>query len=160
MGEEEDLVEQKPRGRTALKIVIASVVLVFLLGGLVLNAALRRTVAFPFLNNARVLHNEEWIEGTSGWGRLKTNGTFRLPGSIETVTDTVRKDLHPPAWGETVKPSTVMFQRENQYVTLQDRPSDGEVTIVIQTYRTPSMLDRIRLWYNHTFKKSSANFTP
>lgn len=139
----------------AVKILVVVVAAVAALGGFVLMAALKKPIAFPFLADARVVRTEEWIEaGTLGgsWGRLKTGGIYRVPGNIEAVAEIARHDLVAPLWKEIVKPTRVSFSRENQYVTLQDHPSDGQVIVFIQTYRSPSILDRIRLWYNHAFK--------
>ncbi len=33
-----------------------------------------------------------------------------------------------------------------QYVTLLDRPQASEVKVIIQTYREPTLTDRVRLW--------------
>ncbi|MBN9500407.1 MAG: hypothetical protein BGO01_11405 [Armatimonadetes bacterium 55-13] len=115
----------------------------------------REPPLYPFLARAKMVHHEEWIEfASTGPGRLKVGGAYQISGDLATVGNLVREDLNDPSWRETKKPDSISFSQPNTTVTLLDRPKDGAVRIIIQSYRQPTYLDRMRLWYRKTFVSS------
>jgi hypothetical protein len=112
---------------------------------------------YPFLKDAQVVREEEWIEkpgilrGLSGGPtatvaappRLKTGGVYRLREPAQSLAKRVRQDLGK-GWGEASVHGDICFTNGNSFVTLQPR-AEG-TTVYIQSYRHPNIVDHARLW--------------
>jgi hypothetical protein len=114
----------------------------------ILVVALREPERFAFLSRAQVLRTEEWIEWTStGRGRLKIGGIYRLPGSFADVGAAASRELLAAGWVRDEKRHDALsFRKDQSYATFQPRTPDLEVSLHIQEYRIPTTSDKMRLW--------------
>ena len=116
---------------------------------LLLSFAMRDPERFAFLDGARVVRTEEWIEtgGLPGPGSLKLGGIYRLPGDLSEVSTLVGGELIAAGWKqEKDAPKEKGFRKDRSYLTLMPRPAEHEVTVHMQEYREPKTVDRVRLW--------------
>lgn len=129
-----------------MRWIIAVALSLLVLGAVTFAVIATSERTHRFLSTARVVRTEEWIEASFSNPRLKSGREYRLSGSLEEVARGADLELTPTEWKVTRTATQVSYQAEFETVTLLDRPKDGEVKVIIQSYRKPTVLDRGRLW--------------
>jgi hypothetical protein len=131
-----------------------AVLFVLLIAGVTLLALIRDPNHDPFLSNAKRVRGQEYIQTYPGGEQYALEGVYKWPGDLKGVAAIVRKTLHAPDWKESPAShgTSLKFDSAENHLTILDRAATGEVTVVIQEFRKPTLSDKVRIWWNRHFK--------
>jgi hypothetical protein len=135
--------------------VIGVVVFALLIAGVTLVALIGDPDRYPFLSDAKRIRGQEYIQSYPGGEQYALESVYKWRGSLKEIGSIVRQSLHAPDWKEspTNHGTSLTFDSAESHLTLLERASIGEVRVVIQEFRKPTLSDKVRVWWKRHFKR-------